>query len=172
MVKLIGAVLILFSGTMIGFFQASQFAARPKQIRMLILALQRLETEILFAFTPLPEALAHLARQTTEPLSSMFGEIAAGLEEGLGVSTVECWQRAVRNGWKRTSMKAAEMDVFYQLGHTLGITDREDQIKHLRLAVNQLQSEEEAARDDQKRYEKMWKSLGLLTGALVVIMMY
>ena len=58
MVKLIGAALILFAGTMIGFMQASRFAARPRQIRQLSYALQRLETEIGFGFTPLPEATA------------------------------------------------------------------------------------------------------------------
>ncbi len=59
-----------------------------------------------------------------------------------------------------------------QLGAKLGLTDRDDQVKHLRLAVNQLRGEEELAKDEQQRYERMWKSLGLLMGALVVILMY
>jgi len=42
MLKLIGAICILFSGTMIGFYQALQLSRRPRQIRQLIQALQRL----------------------------------------------------------------------------------------------------------------------------------
>jgi stage III sporulation protein AB len=41
----------------------------------------------------------------------------------------------------------------------------------LRLAAVQLKAEEDAARDDQAKYEKMSRSLGLLLAALVVILM-
>lgn len=44
-------------------------------------------------------------------------------------------------------------------------------MKHLRLALLQLKSEEDAAREDQAKYEKMSKSLGLLSAALIVILM-
>ena len=44
--------------------------------------------------------------------------------------------------WTRTSMKQAEQEVVLQLGAVLGLTDRSDQIKHLRLAISQLQTEE------------------------------
>jgi stage III sporulation protein AB len=69
-------------------------------------------------------------------------------------------------------MKTSEKEAFLQLGLTLGITDRDDQIKHLRLTASQLQTEELTAWEEQKRYEKMWKSLGLLSATLVVILMY
>ena len=69
-------------------------------------------------------------------------------------------------------MKQAEQEVVLQLGSVLGVTDRSDQIKHLRLAISQLQAEETESREDQRRYEKMWKSLGVLIGALIVILMY
>jgi stage III sporulation protein AB len=58
-----------------------------------------------------------------------------------------------------------------RLGTTLGISDKEDQMKHIHLALLQLAAEEDAARDDQGRYEKMWKSLGILIAVLIVILM-
>lgn len=69
-------------------------------------------------------------------------------------------------------MKESERDIVLQLGYSLGASDRLDQIKHLRLAMNQLQCEEENAADEQRRYAKMWRSLGMLGGALVVILMF
>ena len=58
-------------------------------------------------------------------------------------------------------MKKNEQAVLIRLGSTLGISDKEDQMKHMHLALLQLKAEEDAARDDQGRYEKMWKSLGV-----------
>jgi stage III sporulation protein AB len=171
MVKLIGAILILFAGTMIGFYQALQLSRRPRQIRQLIQALQRLETEISYGLTPLPTALLTISRQISLPLSQIF--LLAGEQlTSFGRTTEESWRYAIDAAWQDTAMKVTEKEVFQQLGLTLGLTDREDQIKHLRLTVSQLQAEEMTAWEEQKRYEKMWKSLGLLSAALVVILMY
>jgi stage III sporulation protein AB len=170
MVKLIGAALILFAGTMIGFLQASRFASRPRQIRQLIHALQRLETEIGYGFTPLPEALGRSAALLPEPAASILRGVSERLGTADGLTFRECWEDSVRQHWPATAMRAAEQAAFLRLGSTLGISDREDQIKHLRLAMEQLKAEEDGARDDQARYEKMCKSLGVLIAALVVIL--
>lgn len=172
MLKLAGAICIVFAGTMLGFFQALSLAQRPRQIRHLIQALQRLETEITYGFTPLPDALRSIAATLTGPLSAMLGQAADGLADGRGGTASESWQRAVEGCWNRTAMKSSERDIVRQLGFSLGQSGREDQTKHLRLAISQLQAEEASASDEQKRYGSMWRSLGLLAGVLIVILMY
>jgi stage III sporulation protein AB len=171
LLKLIGASLILFAGTLIGFLQAARFADRPKQIRQLASALQRLETEIVFGRTPLPDALAHTAANAGQPVGSLFRAVADELSATDGRSFQECWDAAMRRVWPTTSMRAPELTVTLRLGSILGMSDKEDQLKHLRLAAVQLKAEEDAARDDQAKYEKMSRSLGLLLAALVVILM-
>lgn len=172
MLKLLGAILVVLAGTLIGFYQAARYANRPRQIRQLIQALQRLETEIGYGFTPLPDALLRISRQLAEPLASLFGKAAEQLEGDVRLTAQESWQRAVEEIWPKTAMNETERDAVRQLGFSLGISDRADQSKHLRLAMSQLQAEEQTARDEQSRYEKMWKSLGVLAGALIVILMY
>ncbi|MBB6675245.1 stage III sporulation protein SpoIIIAB [Cohnella nanjingensis] len=171
MLKLIGAALVLFAGTMIGFVQAARFAERPRQIRHLLHALQRMETEIGYGQTPLPEALARIAQVLPPPLSGLFAETAASLQSASGGTVRDSWEKAFRSGWSATAMRPAERDAMLRLGGTLGGSGREDQLKHLRLAMHQLQAEEAAAREDQQRYEKLCRSLGVLAAALVVILM-
>lgn len=171
MIKLIGMALILFAGTMIGFQQAAKFAERPRQLKQLAHALQRLETEIGYGHTPLPEALSRTADASPEPVSSIMREAALGLEQEEGISFQDSWKRAIQLHWRDTSMRSNEQSVLIRLGSTLGISDKEDQMKHLRLALQQLKAEEDAAMDDQVRYEKMWKSLGVLIAVLIVILM-
>ncbi|MFS0722766.1 stage III sporulation protein SpoIIIAB [Paenibacillus sp. 1P07SE] len=171
MVKLLGAILILFAGTMIGFQQAARFAERPRQLRQMANALQRLETEIGYGYTPLGEALRRAGTALAEPAGGLLISTADRLTAGEDVTFHECWEAALQAHWPATAMKRSELDIMLQLGTLLGISDREDQIKHLRLALLQLQSEEDAAREDQVRYEKMCKSLGILAAALIVILM-
>lgn len=172
LLKLLGAILIVVAGAMIGHLKARKLADRPAQIRRFIRALQQLETEISYGFTPLPEALHKLAQQTTEPLSSIFGIIAANLESHEGLSVKESWDQAILERWSYTAMQDGELDIIVQLGSSLGTSDREDQLKHLRLASSQLGSMESEAAEEQRRFEKMWRSLGVLGGALIVVMMY
>ncbi|CAM3119700.1 stage III sporulation protein SpoIIIAB [Paenibacillus lupini] len=171
MIKLIGAVLILFAGTMIGFQQAARLAARPRQLRQLAHALQRLETEIGYGHTPLPEALERTAEVVAAPLAELFRNAAEGVKGSDGFTFRESWELAMKNGWSSTALRQTELAVMLRLGSTLGISDKEDQLKHIHLALLQLKAEEDAARDDQSRYEKMWKSLGVLIAVLVVILM-
>jgi stage III sporulation protein AB len=170
MLKLIGAALILFAGTLIGFQQAARFAARPRHIRALLHALQRLETEIGYGYTPLPEALERAGAHSPQPLAAMLKDAAELLGDEGGLSFRECWSRAIERHWAESAMRSPEKTALLRLGSSLGISDREDQVKHLRLAMQQLKAEEDAARDDQERYEKLCKSLGVLIAALIVIL--
>lgn len=170
--KLLGAALVLISATLFGFFQAMQLARRPRQIRELISVLQRLETEIVYGSTPLPAALRRLSSGTAEPIASLLRDVADALAQRPQTPLGELWRQEAERAWRRSAMKEPEFEAFARLGATLGLSDRTDQAKHLKLASAQLKTEEETAREQQKRYETMWRSLGVLVGALIVILMY
>ncbi|MCM3747291.1 stage III sporulation protein SpoIIIAB [Paenibacillus pasadenensis] len=170
MIKAIGAVLVLVAGTLIGFIQAARFAKRPQQLRELAGGLQRLETEIGYGYTPLPEALKRIAAPMAEPLASMLRAPAERIEDGSSADFQAGWEEAISSYGPLTALKQPELTALRRLGSILGMSDREDQLKHLKLAQQQLLVEESGARDDQARYEKLSRGLGILIAALVVIL--
>ncbi|MNM47440.1 stage III sporulation protein SpoAB [compost metagenome] len=172
MIKLLGAILILASATLGGFTAARRFAQRPRSIRGLIAALQRLESEITYGYTPLPEAMGRIAAQSLEPLRSLFLDIADDMGDPHNRTAREAVERAVRSHWQATAMKAPERESLRQLSFTLGVSDRQDQANHIALALRQLAQEEQTAREEQAKYEKMSRSLGVLLGALIVILIF
>lgn len=172
MLKLLGAALIVLAGTLAGFKRAAQYADRPRHIRGLIAALQRLETEILYGFTPLPEALRRIGQQAKEPLRAFFLTAAEEMSPPLDRSAEQAFQRAMELHFTAASLKGTEQEILRQLSCTLGTSDRPNQSTHILLALQQLKQEETAAREDQGKYEKMSKSLGLLLGALIVILIF
>jgi len=172
MMQFAGALFVLIAGTLIGYLQSARYAARPRQIRQLMHALQRLETEIAYSQTPLPEALGRIAKIVPPPLAQLFAAIAASLADNADHRTVrQSWEQVITEGWERTAMRRPEREALVRLGATLGVSERDDQIKHMRLAMHQLQAEEASAREEQQRYEKMSRSLGVLGAVLVVILM-
>lgn len=172
MLKLIGAAVILFSSSMVGWQLGRHFAARPLDIRTLITCLQMLETEIVYAATPLHRALAKIGERMRAGIGQIFLSAAELLvKEDEPQSTNESWRQAIEQNWSQTALRKTEKDILLTLGMVLGNSDRDDQQKHLRLAITHLQGLEEEARSDKERYEKMYKSLGFLGGLLVVILM-
>ncbi|MGQ8874602.1 stage III sporulation protein SpoIIIAB [Paenibacillus sp. TSA_86.1] len=172
MVNMFGALLILLASTLAGFYKARQYALRPRQLRELIAALQRLMTEINYGLTPLPDAMKKMGAQTKDPIKTLFLHAAAQMEPPHGLTARESLQAGVEQTWGRSAMKSDEREVMLQLSFSLGTSDRQDQTKHISLAIQQLMHEESRAQADQVKYERMSRSLGMLVGALIVILIF
>jgi len=172
MVKLIGALLVLVSASMVGWQISRSYAKRPVQLRALLVALQMLETEIVYGLTPLQRAFVKVGQRVQKEIGNIFLSAAELLEQGGALSAEESLQKAILRHGAQTALRKQERDVLASLSQVLGSSDREDQQKHLRLAVTHLRGLEEEARAEQNKYEKMYKSLGFLGGLLVVILMF
>ncbi|WP_272491158.1 stage III sporulation protein SpoIIIAB [Paenibacillus apiarius] len=173
-VKFIGAALLIASASSIGWLKAAQYAARPKQLRLLNHALQRLETAIVYGYTPLSSAFTDISRQMPSPLQLVFTEAAQAMNgaDGPPLTAREAWDQAWRCNGKKTALAKEDIRILNELGYSLGVSDREDQRKHIRHAVKQLEQEESTAREEHQRYGTMCRSLGVLSGLLAVILMY
>jgi stage III sporulation protein AB len=170
MMKIIGAVLIMITTTWIGFEASRQFHERPRQLRLLKSALQSLEAEIMYGHTPLHEAARRLSKQLTKPLSHFFETFAEKLTS-TETTVKKAWEESLDEIWKMTAFKQGEYEVMKQFGETLGRHDRISQQKHIMLTLSHLEREERDAYDRQAKYEKMVKSLGFLSGLLLIILL-
>ncbi|EIJ78825.1 stage III sporulation protein SpoAB [Bacillus methanolicus PB1] len=170
MMKIIGALLIIVATTWTGFEASRHLSERPRQLRQLKSALQSLEAEIMFGHTPLHEAARRLAQQLSKPVSWLFESFANRLTNS-ETTVKEAWEESMAEIWKFTAFKQGEFEIMKQFGETLGRHDRVSQQKQIQLALSHLEREEGDARDKQAKYEKMVKSLGFLSGLLLIILL-
>ncbi|WP_100373443.1 stage III sporulation protein SpoIIIAB [Bacillus sp. FJAT-45037] len=168
--KLFGAIVIILVTTAVGFELARRLSERPRQLRQLKIAIQSLEAEILFGLTPLAEASIHLAKQTPKPICYLFESFAYKLKHG-EQTAYTAWEESIAEMWSLSSLLQAEQEILRQFGATLGQHDRDQQQKQIKMTLAHLEREELEARDRQHRYERMVKSLGFLTGLLIVILL-
>lgn len=171
MLKLLGAVLIALASTSIGYGYAKKLVRRAQEIRQLRACLSLLETEIHYGTRPLAEACEYIASREKGAISRLFALSSQELRRIDGGSTYQCFQKAVERAWQETALKEDEKNIFLRLAQVLGRSDRVDQLHHLKQACVQLGIEEEKAREEQRRYEKMYKTLGILSGILIIILM-
>ena len=124
----------------------------------------------MYGHTPLHEASRRLAEQLNEPLSSFFASFADRLIKE-DTTVKEAWAVSLNDIWKKTAMKGTELEIMKQFGETLGRHDRLSQQKQIMLTLTHLEREEAEARETQGKYEKMIRSLGFLSGLLIVILL-
>jgi stage III sporulation protein AB len=164
--------MVVAATSWIGLQIANQYRQRPLQLREFQSSMQCLETEISYGLTPLPRALERVAKLH----QGLVGEIFATARDILlfkqGISVREAWNEAVHNLWDRLALAPSDREILVNFGSTLGVSDRNDQVKHLKLAMAQLANAEAQAWDAKEKNERMYKSLGVLGGLAIVILLY
>jgi stage III sporulation protein AB len=168
--KLLGALLFIVTTTWVGFEWSHRLTMRPKHIRQLKSALQILEAEILYSQSPLKEAFAMVAKQMPDPTRSFFAHLNMDLHQEQS-NLISIWEKNVSDLKKRSCIGNNETEILLQFGRTLGRHDFYQQQKQIQLALGHLDRELEEARDEQIRYSKMAKSLGILFGLFIVLLL-
>lgn len=166
----IGALLFISTTTWIGFDISNRLRERPKLIRQLKNALQILEAEILYSQLPLRDAFESIAKQLPDPTKSFFHKLAINLD-GSKTDLYSVWSEHVEEFNESSSIGKNEKEILKQFGRTLGQHDFSQQQKHIQLAVHHLDRELEEARDNEFKYSKMAKSLGVLCGLFIVLLL-
>lgn len=169
-IRTVAIVAVLYSATMLGATIARNYRERPRHLRLMQFALQMMETEINYGATPLPDIWRNLAHRIGEPINGIFAQAHTHLNQG--TSTIsESFDWALQEGLRTTALLSTDMEILRTLSSTLGRSNREEQMKSIRLAQTELAIEETKAEQERQNNEKMWRYLGFLIGmALVVIL--
>jgi stage III sporulation protein AB len=92
--------------------------------------------------------------------------------ERSGLTVSDAWSSSIEQLKEVLSLQREDLDILQRFGDQLGSSDKEGQIKFIKLTLMQLHEEESKARELREKYERMYHSLGLLAGiALAIILL-
>ncbi|NLL19739.1 MAG: stage III sporulation protein AB [Clostridia bacterium] len=172
MMKFIGAVLILLATTAMGILTGHRLAIRPQQLQKLRNDLTLLEMDINYTATPLPEALEKVAGYSQAPVQILWLETRAGLCNGKGTMAEEAWQQGLEAFARKAALKEIDLAVLRDFGSGLGLANREEQLKKFKLLQEQLRSLQLQAEEIRTKNERMWRTMGVLGGIALIILLY
>ncbi|RFA37142.1 stage III sporulation protein SpoAB [Virgibacillus dokdonensis] len=166
----VGAMLFIATTTWIGFEWSNRLANRPKHIRQVKNALQILEAEMMYSHLPLQDAFYTIQKQTPFPIHAFFDRLYKNMNyESKDFQVV--WENSLETFMDISCLGKNEKEILLQFGQTLGKHDFLQQQKHIQLAASHLERELEAANEQYQRYGKMTKSLGVLCGVFIVLLL-
>ena len=172
MIKLFGALLILISGSSIGWIFGSIYINRVRELKELQLSLNIMDTEISYGRTLLPEALKAAADVLSSPLSNIFTEAAGMLNKSKSSNFYEIWEKTIKNNYKKSYLTREDFEIVLNWGRQIGTSTLENQIKINKLTIKRLEQHEDIAREIAARRVKPVRYAGVLLSLMVIILFY
>ena len=166
LIKFIGAALVFSAGLFWGLKKSAQLSKRERSLTDIKTALNLLESEIVFS----SHYLKHAFLRISEILSceGLFSDMSSGIGE---MSASDAWHSALLKNQKQLSLKDKDVEILSILGSELGMSDTEQQVKNIRHVASLLEQNLAQAHDDYVKTAKLYRSMGILGGLFVVIIL-
>lgn len=162
--KLFGCCLIAAVCGVGGMLAAGRLSQRVNQLRLLIQLLNDMMNQLRYTLPTVGDMLQSLAGQ---PCYQTLTFLTCAAEMLSHEPFPHSWQTALR----AHPLPQEEQTILLQVGSTLGSTDLDGQLSALSLCREQLQNLLRRAESLQQSHSTLYRSLGLLTGLFLVILL-
>lgn len=164
--KWVGAILVIVGCGGFGFSLAASYKKEELALRQLINVLNFMECELQYRLTPLPELCRQAGKESTSQIKCVFLSLAEELEAQSEPDAVSCMASAIRSV---PDMSRNLRKMFCSLGRTLGRFDLAGQLQGLESVRAECRLELEILTQNKDVRLRSYQTLGLCTGAALVI---
>lgn len=166
-IKLGISLLIIAICSYIGFLKANKYKNRIIELREMRSALNIFKNKILFTYEPIGEIFKQIYTVTTNNITSIFKEF---LEKNENLPVPDAWDAAIENN--ENSFTTEDKNILKNFGKFLGVTNKDGQISEIELTNEFLGKQIEKAEDERKQNEKLYRSLGVICGIGISIILF
>lgn len=165
-IKCIIYILIFSSSTYIGILISKQYSNRVNELKEMKLALNVLKTKIRFTNEPLYNLFHEISISSKGNISNLFKRICQNLKND---SAKIAWENAIEN--ETLSIKKEDRQALKSMGKLLGKTDLNGQISEIELTEAFLETQIIDAQNEKDKNEKLYKTLGMVTGVGIIVIL-
>ncbi|SCG83304.1 Stage III sporulation protein AB [Proteiniborus sp. DW1] len=172
MIKTLACLIIILSSTTLGFSYSKLYNERLSNLINFQHCIQILETEIIYAANPLPDALKEVYNKGNKKVSYIFDEIRNYLLNNKNSNVYDGFLHIASELNEGLCFKEQDIEIILSFGRSLGISNRTDQEKYFKVLEVQLKAQQREAEEEKLKNGKMYKSLGILIGFGIVLALY
>lgn len=166
-IKYILLIAIFGLSTGIGILISKSYENRVIELKEFKNVLNIMKTKIKFTYEPLAEIFKQISKDNQTNVERIFGQMANQITY---YPTKDVWKNCIQDA--DISIKQEDKDILKRLGKLLGQTDVEGQISEIEVTQSFLDTQIEKAEEEKKKNQKMYKTLGIVTGLVFVIILF
>lgn len=168
--KIIGSLFLMFSAASIGFLKAEELNERVKRLQEFKRMIMLLQGELRFHRAALTEAFESVSERVEEPFSAFLKETATKLELRESGGFDEVWNEMSKKLLHGEGFWKEDEQLLEILRSSLGYLDLTMQTETLNLAIIQTEDAIKFAREQQASRGKLYRTMGVSVGALLILL--
>jgi len=167
--RILGGILVCVACGLLGLYMSHRGVARAKLLTEFRQSLIMLKSEIEFAAYPLPQAFANISYKASCCFAGFYEKLSCRLsEKEMGLA--DAWKQGLAE-LDNNHMATEDLQIISGLGNALGNIDSAVQIKAIDMTTAAIDEILTRLAAQNTRDGKMYKRLGLLGGALIVVVL-
>lgn len=167
-VKVIFLFTIFITSSSIGYIIANQYGNRVKDLQEMQNALNMLKTKMRYTYETIPDIFEEISKTTKENISDIFKQATNRMNKE-NQNAGQAWRNSIMNS--KTNFTEEDKTILSNMEKLLGKTDLEGQVGEIELTNNLLEVQREKAEKEKSKNEKLYKTLGSVVGATIVILL-
>ena len=165
-IKTILCTLIITTSSSLGIMLSKKYIDRVDELKAFKSALNMLKTKIRYTYAPLTDIFTDISKSLRGNVSVLFQNACEQIE-AKGATDGFC--AAIE--MTRLNVSKEDKLVMKNLSKLLGKTDAEGQINEIELTESFLESQIETAEIEREKNAKLYKTLGVISGVGLVIIL-
>lgn len=164
--KFIICIIIILICSYLGMEKSKDYQRRVLELQKIKNALSFFKSKIEFTYEPVKEILAGISKSIYLEEDNIFGKT----EEYMKSNSVNiAWNKAVE---EESKISKEDKEILKMFGKLLGKTDKKGQISEIDLSLTFIEKQIQKAEAEKNKNSKLFKSLGVLVGIGITIILW
>ncbi len=163
MFKILGLIMLFVMCCLLGIIKSLKFTRSEQELKDIILMLDKLKTQIEYSHDTVKEIMQSLSEDF--PKLSFLKDTYNLMCDKYSFKTA--WTRAIKE--RGLSLKRDDIQLVCKLGDIIGAYDAQTQIKEIKVTEKFLNASLNAYTQETKEKSRLYQSLGVLGGLMLVM---
>lgn len=165
-IKIIIYTFIFLSCSLIGILISKRYSNRVNELMEFKKALNMFKTKIRYTYEPIPEIFREISESIDSNISNVFKKAAEKMDV---CAAGDAWNLALKI--EDLNIDEEDKNALNNLSKLLGITDLEGQVSQIEMTSDFLDRQIRKAESLREKSEKMYRTLGMIMGMAIVIIL-
>ena len=169
--KLVGAIFVMIASSGIGFLYASEVKKRKYELEELCNLLKMLLGDIRYMRSTLYESVKNAMRRHQGSYAEFLSNVSELLSDSPGIAFEDIWKQAVISGLRNGSLNTDDKQKIIRFGERISSAERETVIACFEQYIEEIGTEVKDVHNIVASKVKLYRSMGVLTGIFIVILL-
>lgn len=165
-IKLMLLATVFIISVLIGLSISKKYSIRVSELYEIQRALNIFEEKIKYTYEPIPDVFEEISTKCIESIASIFKNASKQMKL---IPAGEAWENALDNSI--TKLNKDDIDTLKGMAKMLGRTDLDGQVNEIRLTQKFITTKIKEAEIQKNKNEKLYKTLGIMFGLTIVIVL-